>query len=358
MDCAKKLIAETSTTVEAKINPLKQASHHPHLSQRTQAYKHFKIFLFGPLLRSSKCLTAESSELWWPCLGEIRSGEQSIILLYFVSERRVRIVTTRMNLGLENRVAIVTGSSQGIGKAIAVGMSREGAKVTICARNKDTLTNTAKEIQNQTGNEVLPIGADLTKREDIDNLVAQTFDNFQRIDVLVNNTGGPPSTTFMETLDQHWQDACNTLLMSVVHASRAVIPHMKKAKWGRIINMTSFVAKQPYDRLILSNTLRAGIFGLSKTLSNELAPYGVLVNAVCPGWTLTRRVKELAKTRAEVESKTPEEIMKSWQDQIPLRRLAQPSEIADVAVFLASERASYITGGVIQVDGGVIKSLY
>jgi len=263
-----------------------------------------------------------------------------------------------MNLGLKDRVAIVTGSSQGIGKAIAHGLSHEGAKVTICARNKDPLLNASRELQAQTNNEVFAIKADLTRREDIDNLVAQTFDHFKRIDILVNNTGGPPSTTFTETSDQHWQDTYKTLLMSVVHACQAVIPHMQRAKWGRIINMTSFVAKQPYDRLILSNTLRAGIFGLSKTLSSELAPYNILVNAVCPGWTLTKRVEELAKTRAETDSKTPEEIMKSWENRIPLKRLAQPSEIADFVVFLASERASYITGAVMQVDGGVIRSLY
>jgi len=287
------------------------------------------------------------------CFG---GNQQTLLCFSFIKASTGRC--DKMNLGLKDRVTIVTGSSQGIGKAIALGLSQEGAKVTICARNKDTLSNTAKEIQNQTGNDVLPIKADLTKREEIDNLVAQTFDHFKRIDVLVNNAGGPPSTTFMKTSDQHWQDSYKTLLMSVVHACRAVIPHMQRAKWGRIINMTSFVAKQPYDRLILSNTLRAGVFGLSKTLSNELAPYNILVNAVCPGWTLTKRVEELAETRAKTDGKTPEELMKSWENQIPLKRLAKPSEIADLVVFLASERASYITGAVTQVDGGVIKSLY
>jgi len=263
-----------------------------------------------------------------------------------------------MDLGLKNRVAIVTGSSQGIGKAIALGLSQEGAKVVICARRTDALSSAAREIQNNTGNEVMSIEADLTKHEDIDRLITEAYNHFKRIDILVNNAGGPPSTTFMETSNEQWQDAYNMLLKSVVHACRAVIPHMQRARWGRIINMTSFVAKQPSDRLVLSNTLRAGIFGLSKTLSNELAPYSILVNAVCPGWTRTRRVEDLAKTRATEERKTPEEIVKNWESQIPLRRLAQPSEIADLVVFLASERASYITGAVIQVDGGVIKGLY
>lgn len=262
-----------------------------------------------------------------------------------------------MNLGIEGRVAIVTGSSQGIGKAIALGLSEEGVKVTICSRNGDALRNTAKELQNLTGREVLPIRADLTKKDDIEALVNNTFDHFKRIDILVNNTGGPPSTTFTESSDNHWRDTYELLFMSVVHACRLVIPHMQKAKWGRIVNMTSFVAKQPAERLILSNAIRAGIFGLSKSLSNELAPYGILVNAVCPGWTMTRRVEELANSRAQTEGKTPAEIIQRWADQIPLKRLAHPREIADLVVFLASERASYLTGAVIQVDGGVVKSL-
>jgi len=228
----------------------------------------------------------------------------------------------------------------------------------MCARNEKTLDDTAREIKNQTGNEILPIKADLIKPEDIEKVVAETLACFRRIDILVNNTGGPPSTNFMETSDQYWQDAYNNLLMSVVRACRAVIPHMQKARWGRIINMASFVAKQPTEKLVLSNAVRAGVLGLTKTLSNELAPYAVLVNAVCPGWTLTRRVQELARARAKSEAKTVGEIMKGWETQVPLMRLAQPSEIADVVVFLASERASYITGAVIQVDGGVIRGLY
>jgi 3-oxoacyl-[acyl-carrier protein] reductase len=263
----------------------------------------------------------------------------------------------KMDLGLKGRVAVVTGASQGIGKAIALSLSQEGSAVTICARNESSLVKTAGEIQAQTSNEVLPIVADVAKHGEIEAVVDATYHHFNRIDVLVNNTGGPPSTTFEETSYQNWGETFDSLFMSVVRACRAVIPHMRKAMWGRIINMTSFVAKQPADRLILSNAIRAGVLGLSKSLSNELAPYGILVNAVCPGWTLTARVEELARSRARAEAKTSDEIMKSWENQIPLRRLAQSQEIADLVVFLASERASYITGSVVQVDGGVIKSL-
>jgi len=263
-----------------------------------------------------------------------------------------------MDLGLKDRVAIVTGSSQGIGKAIALGLSQEGAKVTICARRKETLLETAKEIQGSTGAEVLPVATDLTKRDDIEKLVNETIKRFKRIDILVNNTGGPPATTFKETRDEDWQNAVNLLLMSVVQACRAVIPYMQGRKWGRIINMTSFAAKQPADRLILSNAVRAGVLGLTKTLANELAQDNILVNAVCPGWTLTRRVEELAKVQAKTSGKTAEEIIRGWESQIPLKRSAQPSEIANLVVFLASEKASYITGAVIQVDGGYTKGLF
>jgi len=263
-----------------------------------------------------------------------------------------------MDLGLKGRVAIVTGSSQGIGKAIALGLSQEGSRVTICARNEKQLNETAKEIESATGVEVYAVQADLTKTDDIRRLVAKTSERFNRIDILVNNTGGPPSATFLETSVEHWKTAVDLLLMSVVTACSEVIPHMQKQKWGRIINMTSFAAKQPAERLVLSNALRAGILGLTKTLSNELAEDGILVNAVCPGWTLTKRVDELAKAQAKIRGKTYEEIIKEWESQIPLKRLAQPKEIADLAVFLASERASYITGAVFQVDGGVTKGLF
>jgi len=263
-----------------------------------------------------------------------------------------------MDFGLRGRVAIVTGSSQGIGKAIALGLSEEGVRVSMCARNEKLLNETAREITSATGVEVYAVKTDLTNDDDIRRLVARTAEVFDRIDILVNNTGGPPSAAFLETSESHWRSAVNLLLMSVVTTCLEVIPHMQERQWGRIINMTSFVAKQPAERLVLSNTLRAGIFGLSKTLSNELAQDGILVNAVCPGWTLTKRVEELAKAQAKTTGKTYEEIIKGWESQIPLRRLAQPKEIADLVVFLASERASYITGAVIQVDGGVIKGLF
>ncbi len=266
--------------------------------------------------------------------------------------------TDLMDLGLKGKVALVTGSSQGIGKAIALEFSMEGARVTICARNEDALNEAASVIHDETGNEVLPVRADLSRNDHVDRLVRTAFAHFGRIDILVNNTGGPPSMNFLEASNQHWLDAYNQLMMSAISTCSAVIPHMMKARWGRIINMTSFAAKQPADKLVLSNAVRAGILGLSKSLSNELAPHGILVNAVCPGWTMTRRIEDLAKARADAEGKTSGEIVKSWESQIPLKRMAEPREIASLVVFLASDRASYITGTVIQADGGVVKGLY
>lgn len=262
-----------------------------------------------------------------------------------------------MDLGLSNRVAIVTGSSRGIGRAIAHGLSREGAKVTICARDEERLLQTASEIKSLTGTDVLPLRTDLRNREDIRSMVKTTFKKLGRIDILVNNTGGPPPMLFHQTSEEVWDEAVNSILMSTIHCCREVIPYMRQHKWGRIINMTSFAAKQPAERLILSNTLRVGILGLTKTLSNELAEHRILVNTVCPGWTLTRRVEELAKSTAENTGKTYQKVIAEWASSIPLNRLAKPEEIANLIVFLSSERASYMTGAVIQVDGGFIKSM-
>lgn len=262
-----------------------------------------------------------------------------------------------MDLGLRDRVAIVTGSSRGIGKAIAYGLAKEGVKVAICARNEDSLQTAAEEIKASTKADILSIRADLTSVRDIKTLVFKTVEEYERVDILINNAGGPPSSCFLETSREEWKNAVTSLLMSIIVCCKEIIPYIKEHKWGRIINMTSFAAKQPAERLVLSNTIRAGVLGLTKTLSNELAEYGILVNAVCPGWALTRRIKELAQRIADQTGRAHQKVLAEWARRIPLNRLAQPEEIADLVIFLASERASYLTGAVIQVDGGFIKSL-
>jgi 3-oxoacyl-[acyl-carrier protein] reductase len=262
-----------------------------------------------------------------------------------------------LDLGIKDRVAIVTGSSQGIGKAIAYGLAKEGVQIVICARNKEKLLETAKEFEESNITNILNVPADLKNKKDIQDLVKKTIETFGNVDILVNNTGGIPPLLFSETTEKDWQEAIDLLLMSTLNCCYEVIPYMKKRKWGRIINMTSFAAKQPEERLVFSNAIRAGILGLTKTLSNELAEDGILVNAVCPGWTLTKRVEELAQSVADNRGISSNSVIEGWAKQIPMKRLAQPEEIANLVVFLASKQASYITGIVTQVDGGYIKSL-
>ena len=262
-----------------------------------------------------------------------------------------------MDLGLRDKVVIVTGASKGIGKAIATNFAREKANVTICSRNIENLTNVSKTINKNTGSVILPVQTNLEEYRDIQIMVNKTLDKFGKIDILVNNTGGPPPIQFMDTNEKDWHKAVNQLLLSTINCCYEVIPVMKNNRWGRIINMTSIAAKQPIDNLILSNSIRSGIHGLTKTLSNELAEFGITVNAVCPGYTLTERVNELAKANAVKSGKNFKDIIKQWELQIPMRRLGSTDEIANLVLFYASEKASYITGNITQVDGGYNKSI-
>jgi 3-oxoacyl-[acyl-carrier protein] reductase len=260
-----------------------------------------------------------------------------------------------VELGLAERAAIVTGSSRGIGKAIALGLAREGAHVTICARNDEELKAAAEEIRRATGARVLALQTDLVREEDVERLVQETRKEFGGIDILVANTGGPPPVPFSSIAEEQWPNAWNQLFMSLVYLCKEVIPHMQEKKRGRIVIMTSIAAKQPVENLILSNSIRAGILGFTKTLANELAESNILVNSVCPGYTLTERIDELAKFDEQKTGKPRSEIIRDWSKAIPLRRMAEPREIADMVTFLASDRSSYVTGAAIQVDGGWIR---
>ncbi|MHA1333070.1 MAG: SDR family oxidoreductase [Candidatus Odinarchaeia archaeon] len=263
-----------------------------------------------------------------------------------------------MDLGLKDKVAVVAASSRGIGKAVALGLAHEGVKLTICARGEEQLFKTAEEIRQKTGAQVLAIPTDVTKEEQVKNLIKETIKEYETVHILVNNAGGPPTGYFLEIPQKTWEEAVRLNLMSTIYMCREVIPYMIKQKWGRIINLTSFSVKQPIDGLILSNTVRAGVIGLAKTLSNEYGKYNILVNNVCPGYTFTERVKKLAETKANAQGTTPDKIIENWTKNIPLGRLGKPEEIANLVVFLASEKASYITGTSIQVDGGLIKGIY
>ena len=262
-----------------------------------------------------------------------------------------------MELGLKNKVALVAASSKGLGKAVAYGLAREGTKLVICARNKDTLEKTADDIFLETGVSVFPLSVDLTENDQIDWLIEETMDLFGRVDILVTNAGGPPPGNFDIVDEADWMRAVQLTLMSAVRLTRAVLPGMKKQKWGRIIHMASVSVKQPIEGLLLSNVLRPAVVGLTKSLSQELAQDNILVNAVCPGYFLTDRVQELFKEKAKKKKKSMDKVTEDIIREIPLGRMGKPEELANVIVFLASEKASYITGSVIQVDGGFVKGL-
>ena len=263
----------------------------------------------------------------------------------------------QLNLGLENKNVIITAASKGIGKAIAKIFVEEGSNIAICARNKDDLEETKSELLKLTDKMVIANQCNLTKTASIDNFFDFIIDYFKRIDILINNAGGPPSGKFDDFNINDWKNAYNLNLNSTIYMCKKVIPIMKSNKCGRIINMTSVSVKQPLNNLILSNVMRAGVIGLTKSLANELAPYNILVNSVCPGYTFTERVRSLSENIAKKNNVKIQDIIDQWQSTIPLGRLAKPEEIANVVVFLASEKASYITGTTIQVDGGFVKSL-
>ena len=263
-----------------------------------------------------------------------------------------------MDLGLKDRVAIVAASSQGLGKAVAMGLAREGAKLAICSRAESKINKTAEEIHGETGVDVLARAVDVTDYEQVRRFVAETHQRFGRVDVCVTNAGGPPAKPFRETTVEDWQAGVNLNLMSTLYFVREVLPLMQQRKWGRIITITSSSVKQPSDNLVLSNSVRSAVSGLMKTLSNEYGKDNILVTNACPGYTLTSRLDELSGKLARAEGVDPKEIQARWAKQVPLGRLGQPEEFANVVVFLASERASYLTGVSIAIDGGFVKGVY
>lgn len=262
-----------------------------------------------------------------------------------------------MDLGINHRIALVCGASKGLGRAVALGLAREGARLAICSRNKENILKTAAEITQSTGAEVLGISADLSQADEARRFFKEAWEHFGRVDILVTNAGGPPSLPFAKITDELWKSAFDLTLMSAVILIRECLPVMQEQGFGRIVNITSVAVKQPLEGLILSNTIRTGLIGLAKTLSNDYAPYNILINNVCPGVTLTERVKELSMAMAVQKGISPEKVIQDWEAGIPMGRMGRPEELANLVVFLASDRASYITGTTIQVDGGYYKGL-
>jgi len=262
-----------------------------------------------------------------------------------------------MQTGLTGKVALVCAASRGLGKAAARGLAAEGARVAMCARHMPTLQAAAAEIQAETGAEVLAIAADLSRRSDIARLVDQTVQYFGGLDILVTNSGGPKAGLFSATTESDWRDAIDLVLLSTVLLCMEAVPHMRRAGGGRIVNITSVSAKQPIAGLMVSNTLRPAVTGFAKTLADELAPDHILVNCLAPGYTRTERVIEVTEATAAREGTTAEAVEQRLIQGIPLRRMAEPSEVADMVVFLASDRGRYITGTTIPVDGGYLRGL-
>lgn len=257
-----------------------------------------------------------------------------------------------MDLGLSGRVAIVGGGSRGIGRATAMLLAQEGARVVIAARGQEALAHAAEAIRDATGGEVLPVACDMASDANIKALVARTVEAFGAIDIVVNNAGGPPPGTFEQHGDAAWQQAFDMNLMSVVRMVREALPWLRQSDQARVINVTSTAVKEPIAGLILSNSVRLGTTGLAKTLSQELGPFGITVNCVGPGLTLTDRIRPVIEAQARQSGRTFEEVAKEREARIPLRRLGQAEDVAALIVFLASQQARQITGQTMLVDGG------
>jgi 3-oxoacyl-[acyl-carrier protein] reductase len=262
-----------------------------------------------------------------------------------------------MNLGLANRVAIVAAASTGLGRAVAEELAREGARVAICARNAADLGRAAAEIGVVSGREVFHQTVDVIDGSAVAKFVAEVSSHFGRVDICVTNSGGPPSKFFRDTTSEDWRSAVDLLLMSAVFFAKETLPLMQKNNWGRFITITSYTVKQPVDGLLLSNSVRSAVTGLARTLANEYGPHGITVNNVCPGYTRTDRLGELVEVISKRTGATPDEVFAGWERQIPVGRIGTPQEFAAVVAFLASERASYVNGTSIAVDGGIVRSL-
>jgi 3-oxoacyl-[acyl-carrier protein] reductase len=272
---------------------------------------------------------------------------------------RSRKQASAMDLKIAGRVAMVAASSKGIGKGVALCLARQGCRVSICGRNAEPLQKAWREIAAAVPQgELLASPCDVTKAEDLEAWHRNTVEQWGPVDILVTNTGGPPAARFLDLTEDQWRAGIDSTLLNVVRLCQLVLPSMRERRWGRIVHLTSLAAKQPIDLLTVSSTLRAGLSALTKTMSNQFAPAGVLINAVLPGHILTDRQVHLNELRSKEEGISVEECVARVQKTIPLGRYGEAEEIGDVVAFLCSERASYLTGTSIAVDGGVIQSTF
>lgn len=262
-----------------------------------------------------------------------------------------------MDLGLKDRVAIVGGGSKGLGRACADSLAQEGAKLVICSRNAQELDQAAEEISAAAGVEVLAVPADLSKLEDIQTLVKRTVDHFGRLDILVNNSGGPPAGRAADTTEEVWHQSVEMALMFFIRMSREAVPHMKSGGWGRIVNVLASSVYQPIENLVTSGVTRMGAVAFAKSLADEVGRDNILVNNVAPGYLLTDRMMHIFEVRSENTGANVEDLLQAHSDTIPVGRLGRPEELGDLVTFLASEKNSYTTGATILVDGGVVRSV-
>jgi 3-oxoacyl-[acyl-carrier protein] reductase len=285
-------------------------------------------------------------------LATVRHSAQVLIDM-----RAIPSIMRPMETGLKERVAIVAASSQGIGRATAEAFAAEGCRVALCARKAQSLESAAEKIRKDSGAEVFAQAFDVTDAAAVRDFVATVAAKFGGVDICVTNAGGPPAKGFLDASIEEWQKAVEANFLSTVYFAREVIPHMQRKRWGRIITITSISTRQPVPDLVLSNAVRAAVVGLVKSLSNEFGKDGILVNNVAPGYTATERLNQLASARSAAQGKNQDEIFAAWASDTAVKRVGQPREIADAIVWLASERASYITGQTILVDGGAYKGL-
>jgi 3-oxoacyl-[acyl-carrier protein] reductase len=262
-----------------------------------------------------------------------------------------------LDLGLRNRSVIVAASSEGIARAAAEKFATEGARLAMCSRDRKKLNAAADEIRARYAVEVIAEQVDVTDAAAVQNFVEHVNERFRTVDVCVTNAGGPPPKMFLETTSEEWQSAVDLNFMSIVHLARAVIPYMQRNKWGRIVTITSITVRQPVPDLIYSNAVRAGVLGLIKSLSNEFGKDGITVNNVGPGYTATARLNDIVSKRALELGISEEDYFGRLGAEAALKRVGEPDEVADAIVWLASDRASYITGQTLLVDGGLYKGL-